>query len=227
MSPFEPPRDKTNKLTCAPSEDSGWSESSLCAQWVAKDPSLLHADSEYSDQAGRMPRLIRVFAGHTYHFVGFVMRRLIWHTKTAPSVSLASTANLSKENSKLTLRNQTRQNKFQWSPYLPNNILLRTHLSAACTMVFGTIFDWVWIIRILVLRKKQTTHMSLNLPKILSQSHERHHSDNARVHCSCFWYKYEISGSSNQTKNLSENQSYLGRNMAKPTKLRAFREPLY
>ena len=33
-------------------------ESSLCAQWVAKDPSFLHADSEDSDQTGRMPRLI-------------------------------------------------------------------------------------------------------------------------------------------------------------------------
>ena len=42
-----------------------WSESSLCAQWVAKDPSLLHADSEDSDQTGRMPRLIWVFAGRT------------------------------------------------------------------------------------------------------------------------------------------------------------------
>ena len=42
-----------------------WSESSLCAQWVAKDPSFLHADSEDSDQTGRMPRLIRVFAGRT------------------------------------------------------------------------------------------------------------------------------------------------------------------
>ena len=40
-----------------------WSESSLCAQWVAKDPSCLHADSEDSDQTGRMPRLIWVFAG--------------------------------------------------------------------------------------------------------------------------------------------------------------------
>ena len=29
-------------------------ESSLCAQWVAKDPSFLHADSEDSDQTGRM-----------------------------------------------------------------------------------------------------------------------------------------------------------------------------
>ena len=42
-----------------------WSESSLCTQWVAKDPSFLHADSEDSDQTGWMPRLIWVFAGHT------------------------------------------------------------------------------------------------------------------------------------------------------------------
>ena len=51
-----------------------WSESLLCAQWVAKDPSFLHADSEDSDQTGRMSRLIWVFAGHICHFVGFVMR---------------------------------------------------------------------------------------------------------------------------------------------------------
>ena len=31
-----------------------WSEASLCAQWVAKDPSFLHADSEDSDQTGRI-----------------------------------------------------------------------------------------------------------------------------------------------------------------------------
>ena len=31
-----------------------WSESSLCAQWLAKDPSFLHADSEDSDQTGRI-----------------------------------------------------------------------------------------------------------------------------------------------------------------------------
>ena len=37
---------------------------------------FLHADSEDSDQTGQMPRLIRVFAGHTGHFVGFVKRRL-------------------------------------------------------------------------------------------------------------------------------------------------------
>ena len=42
-----------------------WSESSLCTQWVAKDPSFLHADSKDFDQTGRMPRLIWVFARRT------------------------------------------------------------------------------------------------------------------------------------------------------------------
>ena len=32
--------------------------------------------SEYSDQTGRMPRLIGVFAGSTCHFAGFVVRQL-------------------------------------------------------------------------------------------------------------------------------------------------------
>ena len=42
-----------------------WSESSLCTQWIAKDSSFLRVDSEDSDQTGRMPKLIRVFAGRT------------------------------------------------------------------------------------------------------------------------------------------------------------------
>ena len=39
---------------------SAWAsaQSSLCAQWVAKDLSFLHADREDSNQTGRMPRLI-------------------------------------------------------------------------------------------------------------------------------------------------------------------------
>ena len=69
---FELPRDKTNKMTqCGAVKiqiSLGicpiWSESSLCAYWVAKDPSFLHADSEDSDQSGRMPRLIWIFAGN-------------------------------------------------------------------------------------------------------------------------------------------------------------------
>ena len=50
----------------------------LCAQWVAKEPSFLHADSEESDQTGQMPKLIWVFAGRTHHFVDFVVLRLKW-----------------------------------------------------------------------------------------------------------------------------------------------------
>ena len=42
-----------------------WAESSTSAQWVAKDTSFLNADSKDSDQTGRMPRLIWVFAGRT------------------------------------------------------------------------------------------------------------------------------------------------------------------
>ena len=70
----EPPHDKTNRMT-VPSAKTQislgirpvWSESSLCVQWVAKDPRFLQADSEDSDQTERMPRLIWVFAGPTGH----------------------------------------------------------------------------------------------------------------------------------------------------------------
>ena len=68
-----------------------WWESSICAEWVAKDPSFLHAHSEDSDQAGRMPRLCWVFAGRT--FAGFVMRLLKYasqnlHTNMYPDVHM-------------------------------------------------------------------------------------------------------------------------------------------
>ena len=55
-----------------------WSESSLCAQWVVKDPSFLHADSEDSDQTGRMPRLIWVFAGCTVTLLVLSCRGSCW-----------------------------------------------------------------------------------------------------------------------------------------------------
>ena len=55
-----------------------WSESSLCAHYVANDLLFLQADSEDSDQTGRMPSLIWVLAGRTGDCFGFVMRRLIF-----------------------------------------------------------------------------------------------------------------------------------------------------
>ena len=68
---YEPRHDKTNKWVCTQRRlRSTWAsaqsdQSSLCTQWVAKDTSFLHADSEDSDQTGRMPSLIWVFAGRT------------------------------------------------------------------------------------------------------------------------------------------------------------------
>ena len=66
---FEPRHDKMSvrpaKTRSNLSVRPVWSESSLCAQWVAKDPIFLHADNEDSDQTGRMPRLIWVFVGLT------------------------------------------------------------------------------------------------------------------------------------------------------------------
>ena len=69
---YEPRHVKTNKLSVRPAKTQVSlgirpvrSESSLCAQWVAKDPRFLHADCEDSDQTGQMPRLIWVFAGRT------------------------------------------------------------------------------------------------------------------------------------------------------------------
>ena len=53
-----------------------WSESSLSA-WRNLGSLASHcAHSEDSDQTGRMPRLIWVFAGRTCHFAGFVVWQL-------------------------------------------------------------------------------------------------------------------------------------------------------
>ena len=69
---FEPPYVKTNKMSVRPAKTRitmgirpVWSETWLCAHWVAKDPSFLHAYSKDSDETGQMPRLIWVFAGCT------------------------------------------------------------------------------------------------------------------------------------------------------------------
>ena len=80
---FEPRHDKTNKMSVRPAKTQismgnrpVRSESSLCAQWAAKDPSFLHADSEdWSDWADAKADLSLRWA-HT-HFVDFVMSRLI------------------------------------------------------------------------------------------------------------------------------------------------------
>ena len=97
---FKLPHDKTNKVTLHPAKPQislgicpVWSESSLCAQWVAKDPSFLHADREDFDQTGRMPSLIWVFAGCTVILLvllwgdSFVLGLLSWLIETPPEYS--------------------------------------------------------------------------------------------------------------------------------------------
>ena len=68
----EPPHDKTNKMVCAPSEDSDqpgirpvWTKSSLSAGRKLGSLATHWAHSEDSDQTVRIPRLIWVFAGRT------------------------------------------------------------------------------------------------------------------------------------------------------------------
>ena len=60
-------QNKQNDMCAQQRLRSTWaSEPSLmCALWVSKDLTFLHADSEVSDQTVRMPRLVWVFAGCT------------------------------------------------------------------------------------------------------------------------------------------------------------------
>ena len=69
---IEPPHDKTNKMTVRPAKTQMslgirpvWSESSLSAWRKLRSLATHWAHSEDSDQTGRMPRLIWVFAGRT------------------------------------------------------------------------------------------------------------------------------------------------------------------
>ena len=82
-TPFEPPHVKTNKMICAPSEDwSAWASAESYQSLRSTPDGLMWSQcfsmrTAKTDQTGRMPRLIRGFAGRKDHFVGFVMRRLI------------------------------------------------------------------------------------------------------------------------------------------------------
>ena len=92
---IEPPHDKSDEMTCAPSEDSDqlghppvWSESSLSAWRNIWALTTCWVHSEDSDQTGWMPRLIWVFTGLTCHFIGFILRRLNYLQIPTLSISL-------------------------------------------------------------------------------------------------------------------------------------------
>ena len=70
---FEPPLDKTNNVVVRPVKTQislgirpAWKESSLSAWRTLRSFATHWVHSEDCDQTGRMPRLIWVFAGHTF-----------------------------------------------------------------------------------------------------------------------------------------------------------------
>ena len=76
----EPPHDKTNKMTYAPSEDSDQPGHSPSLIGVFDKRSTGNqapkVSSAKTDQTGQMPRLMWVFAGRTGQLVGFVILQL-------------------------------------------------------------------------------------------------------------------------------------------------------
>ena len=99
----EPRHDKTNKMSVRPAKTQislgirpVWSESSLCAQWIAKGLRCLHVDSEDSGQAGRMPRLIWVFAGRTLTLLVLSCRGLNEQSKEVKNRIIHSKTQLTK-----------------------------------------------------------------------------------------------------------------------------------
>ena len=75
----EPQHDKTNKMSVRPAKTQislgirpVWSVSSLCTQWVAKNPSFLHAESEDSDQNGQTFKLQNPM------YMSHVMRKTVY-----------------------------------------------------------------------------------------------------------------------------------------------------
>ena len=71
---------KRNRMKCAPSKDSHQHPSLIrvLSVRIKRGSLATHlAHSEYFDQTGCMPRLVRVFAVRTCHCLGFVVLRLL------------------------------------------------------------------------------------------------------------------------------------------------------
>ena len=86
----EPRHDKTNKVTVRPAKTQisvgirpVWSDTLLCTQWVAKDPSFFMRTAK-TDETGRMPRLFWVIAGRTIILLVLLCRGLHVVTEWTP-----------------------------------------------------------------------------------------------------------------------------------------------
>ena len=91
-----------------------WSESSLRAQWIAKESMFLHADSEDSNPTGRNAQAdLSLHWAHS-HFVGFVMSRLRYEGHSfgnSNSLIMSSTNSLSWKELKKEKERKKKQNK--------------------------------------------------------------------------------------------------------------------
>ena len=110
---YEPQHYKTNKMTCASSEDSD-QPGHPPSQWVAEDPVFLHSDSEDSDQTGRMSRLIWVFAGRRGHFVVLVVRRFIKSEPYSKKVLNAASLQCTRGKSSVAKKTEVDPKLFKW-----------------------------------------------------------------------------------------------------------------
>ena len=119
-----------------------WSESLLCAEWVAKDPSLLHADTEDSDPTGRMP--IFFYSGNTCHCVGFVMRWL--KSRSLHNMHIFTVLSTFFEKTLFALRIISTEYSLFWLPYLIRNYLSFLFECVVCLFfyIFSQMFakDW-------------------------------------------------------------------------------------
>ena len=100
---YEPRHDKTNKVTVHPAKTqislgirTVWSESSLSA-WRKLGSLATHwAHSEYSDQTGRVPRLIVSSLGaQSLCWFCHVAAHMLWSNLNTPSINKAGMSNLS------------------------------------------------------------------------------------------------------------------------------------
>ena len=85
---YEPPHDKTNKMICLPIEDSDQPGHLPCLISLCCPHEATLGPKLPIEHTARMPRLIWVFGVRTDHFVGFVLRWLIWKQPRQTSLGI-------------------------------------------------------------------------------------------------------------------------------------------
>ena len=151
----QPQHNKTNNMACAPSEDSNQPGHQLSlislhcvlSRQIYNDPMLLHADSEDSDQTGRMPRLIWVW-------VCWVHRSICWFCHAAAHImyliqTIHSDILLLQKNFHLFQTACNKQNKLQvrhWNRFLKKLCGSSNMTGPTLKLFIKIIFGLVWFL---------------------------------------------------------------------------------